>query len=242
MPTEPQKKLSQQQKAQAFLVGSVIVTALLYVIPGGRWIGYPLMLLSTLVHELGHGLMAVLCGGDFNSFRMNLDGSGVTSWAAAPSSLTRALVSAGGLVGPAIGAAIGFALSRKPKTAQIGLGLFAAFMALALILVVRGWFGMLFCAAVTAIAVAIVAKARPWASQITMVFVSVQLALSVFSRGDYLFTDKAVVGGRVLYSDVAQMADALFGPYWLWGVICGGLSVAVLVFGLRLFFKAERTA
>jgi hypothetical protein len=38
-------------------------------------------------------------------------------------------------------------------------------------------------------------------------------------------------------SDVTQMANALVGPYWLWGAMCGVFSLAVLGVGLWVFFK-----
>ena len=50
---------AQAPRAAGILVGSIIATLLLwYVIPYGRTIAYPLVLLSTLVHEMGHGLAA----------------------------------------------------------------------------------------------------------------------------------------------------------------------------------------
>ena len=54
---------SSQRPVRA-LVGSAVVTGLLYVIPFGDVIAYPLLLLSTLVHELGHGIAAILVGGE----------------------------------------------------------------------------------------------------------------------------------------------------------------------------------
>jgi len=42
-------------------------------------------------------------------------------------------------------------------------------------------------------------------------------------------------------SDVAQMAENLFLPYWFWGAVCGLFAVAVLVLGLRAFFGSDKT-
>jgi hypothetical protein len=73
-----------------------------------------------------------------------------------------------------------------------------------------------------------------------LLFVAVQLALSVFSRGDYLFMTEATTPAGSFPSDVANMARALGGPYWLWGLICGGFSVVSLVVGIWAFFRATR--
>ena len=62
----------------------------------------------------------------------------------------------------------------------------------------------------------------------------------VFSRADYLFTDVAHTGAGPAPSDVAYMAEALFLPYWFWGLFCGGLSLAILWAGLHRFVKATR--
>ena len=63
---------SQSNRVALFLLLSVIATLLLYfVVPFGRLIAYPLVLLSTLAHELGHGIAAVLVGGDFEQFVMH---------------------------------------------------------------------------------------------------------------------------------------------------------------------------
>ena len=73
-------------------------------------------------------------------------------------------------------------------------------------------------------------------AQFVLALVAVQLALSVFSRADYLFTDSAVTGRGTMPSDVAQLQESLFLPYWHWGLVCGAVSVIVLALGLRSFW------
>ena len=60
-----------------FLGLSTLITLGLYIIPFGSTISYPLLMLSTLVHEMGHGLTALAVGGRFDSFQMWSNGSGV---------------------------------------------------------------------------------------------------------------------------------------------------------------------
>ena len=234
----------QLDRAKLFLVLSAVVTVLLYyVIPHGRTVAYPLMLLSTLAHEMGHGIAAMITGASFEAFHMAPDGSGVAMWRGNPGRFGRAFISMGGLVGPAIVAAIGFALGRDLKRARVLLIAMGGVLVLSLILVVRGGFGMAFVAVVAAILLVIGIKAKPWISQVTVVFLAVQLALAVFSRSDYLFTDVAqTADGGLLPSDTQQMANALFLPYWFWGALVGVISVGVLFFGLRVFFKASGPA
>ena len=232
---------AQARQAAFFLVGSIIATVLLYyVIPYGRNIGHPLILLSTLAHEMGHGIAAVLVGRDFVQFEMFWNGSGVATHAGDPDAdLALAFVSAGGLVGPAIVAAVGFAVGRTTKGARNALFFFGGGLILADLIVVRNLFGFVFVAVVAAICLLIAAKGKAWASQLTLLFIASQLALSVFSRSDYLFTEE-VNGIAGMRSDVAKMADHLFLPYWFWGAVCGLFSVLVLLVGLRAFFGPEK--
>jgi hypothetical protein len=83
-------------------------------------------------------------------------------------------------------------------------------------------------------------KAARDVAQLIVLFIGVQLALSVFSRSDYLFTNIAHTAAGPAPSDVAHMADALFLPYWFWGLFCGAVSIAVLIGGLRAFIRDTR--
>ena len=190
-------------------------------IPGAHWAWWPLMLLSTLAHEAGHGLAAVLVGGDFVS----------------GSRTARAIISAGGLVGPAMVACGLFFAARTERRARTALGVLAGVLVLAVVLVVRNLFGVAYVLVLSSLLAAMVRFGSAWVARFGLVFLAVQLALSVFSRGDYLFTPVARTGAGDMPSDVAQIADALVLPYWLWGSVCGLISAAVLVFGIWLYLR-----
>lgn len=228
-----------ERRIRYFLLGSVIVTLALYLIPAAIYINLPLIWLSTLAHELGHGFTAAALGGNFDSFKMYPDASGAAQWSAPASfgALRQALVAAGGLVGPAIVAAFGFVLARNAKAAQYALlgGTFAL-VAIA-VLVVRNGFGWGFVGVLALVLGVLGTRKRPEVAQLGLVFLATQLAMSVFSRGDYLFTEYAHTAEGKMPSDVAQMANALVGPYWLWGGLCGAFSVIVLGAGLWVFFR-----
>ena len=183
---------------------------------------------------MGHGLTALLVGGTFESLVIFADGSGVAYLGIPDSRLARAATSAGGLVGPALLAAVFFWLAKRPKTAHAGLMIFGVASLVALVLVVRNPVGWFLVGALGAGSVVLAVKSSPHAAQVVLAFMAVQLSLSVFSRGDYLFTQSTGVGP----SDVAQMAEALWLPYWFWGFVCGAISVAVLMTGMRSFLRA----
>jgi hypothetical protein len=224
--------------ARGVLILSAVATLLLYNIPFlGRVLARPLVLLSTVAHEMGHGLTTLLLGGRFLRFEMWANGSGIAVIdLTGMGRIRQGLTLAGGLVGPAVAAAVCFFLGRSGQGARaclLGLGVFLFLVEIAL---VRNLFGFVFVGLLAA-ACFLAARMTPDRAQLAVIFVGVQLALSVFSRADYLFT-RAVVNPSGSYpSDVMRMQHALFLPYWFWGALCGAVSVAVLVWGVALFWR-----
>jgi hypothetical protein len=224
-------------RARIALILSILITVALYVLPWGHTIGYPLVLLSTIAHEVGHGIAALMMGGEFRSLQVFADASGVAHHAGNHGPLASAFISAGGLVGPSIVAAGLFGVGRYERLARPTLGMIGVFLLMLDLLVVRNTFGFLFIGAVGVVALGLASRASKGMAQVAVVFVATQLALSVYSRSDYLFTDVAQTGAGPMPSDVAHMADALFLPYWFWGGACGLFSMAVLGLGLLWFLR-----
>jgi hypothetical protein len=227
------------RRARAALIWSTVFTLALWLIPYGEIVGYPLLLLSTLVHELGHGVAGVIVGGQFDRFVMHADGSGqaLIYIERGTSGAAQGFISAGGLCGPAVAAAFMLVMARRPARSRFTLAGFGLALVLAEILVVRNGFGIGFVALLAAACLAIAFLASDGFNQLALVFLSVQLALSVWSRGDYLFTESA---GELGPSDVKNMETALALPYWFWGGLCALFSVAVLVVGGWHFLRAPR--
>jgi hypothetical protein len=227
------------RQTRRVLLASLVVTAALYVIPGGELVAYPLLLLSTFVHELGHGLTAVLVGGRFVELQVFADGSGVAVSATSGGRLSRAVVAAGGLVGPAVAAAVGFTVGRSARGSRLVLLVGSVLLVVTALIWVRSLVGWLVVAGLVLLSggIALAIRQHHW-SQLWLVFLSVQLGLSVFSRGDYLFAAGASTGAGFGPSDSAAIANALAGPYWFWGGVCGLFSVAVLGYGAWLFLRS----
>ncbi|MFO0634610.1 MAG: M50 family metallopeptidase [Nannocystaceae bacterium] len=126
-----------------------------------------------------------------------------------------------------------------PRRAGL-LGAIAVALVVALALVVRNPFGVVFTLAVAGAAGWLAVRGSDATAQLGCVFLATQLALSVFSRADYLFTDTAVTGAGTMASDTAQMAQALGGTYWLWGLACGAFSLVTLAAGVAWFLRVLR--
>ncbi len=220
------------------VISASFLTLALYLVPFLAPLAYPFMLLSTLVHEMGHGLCAMLLGGNFDSFKIFADGSGVASISGNFGRISTALIAAAGLLGPAMVSALFFWGTTSKEKSQVLLAGFAIVLSLSIMLVIRNIFGVFFVGAlVAACFYCSLGEGKKYCQPVLALFAA-QLALSVFSRGDYLFTDQAITSAGAMPSDVAQIAQNLIFPYWFWGGLCGLFSVLVLIFGIKRSLKA----
>jgi hypothetical protein len=103
--------------------------------------------------------------------------------------------------------------------------------------VVRNLFGLAFIGLVAAVCLLLALRGTSTAAQLAVVFAAVQLGLSVFSRADYLFVRAASNPTGLYPSDVERMAQLLWLPHWFWGLLCGAFSLAVLGWGLRMYWR-----
>lgn len=211
---------------------AVALTAILFLVPGGNLIGRPLVWAATLFHEMGHAVATTVVGGEVVGVRVYGDGSGVTHGRRPPGRVRSAVVAAGGLVGPAAFAGVLFAAGRRRRFVRPAAVALGAALLLAVPFTLRGPIAIVLGLVLGAGAIGLAVRARPAVSQVAITFLAVQLALSVFSQRDYLFTATAQTGIGPVPSDSAQIAMALGGPYWFWGAVCGVLSVVILVAGL----------
>lgn len=234
--TQTVTKTSHIKASRAVILASTL-TLFLYFIPFLYPLAYPFILLSTFFHEMGHGLAALLMGGQFDSFKMWADGSGVAQIRGNFGNFSRAFVAAAGLVGPSIAAFLFFLSIKSERRSRVVLSAFGILLILSIMLVVRNIFGIFFVALLAAICFYFSLGTAKKYCQLVLAFLATQLALSVFSRSDYLFTNTAITSVGSMPSDVAQIADALFLPYWFWGSLCGLFSLAILIFGIRQVFK-----
>jgi len=238
----PRVPASPRRQAAIVLVGSVAITLAMFLIPSPEntwWLLAPFRWLHIYVHEFGHGVAALLAGGMFDRFEMYTY-SGV-AYTATSGHLAAAFVCAGGLCGPAVVGGVFLATGRNVRLARYALGGFGLFMAISLVLWTRTAFGWGFGATVAVLCLLIALKARPALAQMVLVFIGVQLALSVYTGGGYLFTQYVQIqNGHRGPSDTQAMSDAIGMPYWFWGAICAGFSAMVLLGGLWLYVKPGR--
>jgi hypothetical protein len=219
------------------LAGAAI--AVIWQLPYGTLLLYPLTLLATYAHEMGHGLTALLLGASFDQILLHADGSGMALWHGNPGRMTTALIAAGGLLGPTL-AGIGLLLlSGSARFARAMLVLLAVLLILSAAVWSRNAFGIGFLLA-WAIVLALAAKVLPAAmAAFVLHLIAVTLCLSWFTDLDYMFSAQAVVDGAVHLSDSAQIAAALVLPYWFWGGLIAMTSLGLLALGLKVATRGD---
>lgn len=241
--TRPRRSMAAQNSARQERLGillliSIAITILLYAIPQLSIIAYPMRLLSTYAHEMGHGVAALLVGGRFDVLLIHSDGSGVAVMTLPATRAAAAISSAGGLLGPPIAAALLLMVGTRRQWAKATLWLMTACSVLIVMWVIRSTFGVFFVLSFAVICAVLARWARPIVQQFWVILIATQLGLAVFSRGDYLFTPHAQTAHGVMPSDVAQISSALFGPYWLWGGLIAACSGWILFWALRFYLRA----
>lgn len=218
--------------SRALLVLSAVTVAVIWQLPYGRQILYPLTLLATYAHEMGHGLTALFVGEEFDQLRLYADGSGLALWHGNPGRAASALIAAGGWVGPTL-AGIGLLLfARTPRLARIVLAALATLIAISIVLWVRNPFGVVFLAALAGSLVLAARMLPDYGAAFLVPTIALTLCLSWFTDLGYMFSAFAEVDGVRHPSDSAIIAQALWLPYWFWGGVVALFSLAVAIIGI----------
>ena len=219
-------------RSRHLLILSTAAVVLLWQLPYGHQLLYPLTLLATYAHEMGHGLAALLTGAEFDQMLLHADGSGVAVWRGNPRRLASAFIAAGGLAGPAFAGVALLLVSSKPRFARTVLVVLSVLLLVSMALWSRNVFGVAFLLAV-AIALGIAARLLPdAAAAFVLHLIAATLCLSWFNNLGYLFSAHAIVNGVAMPSDSAVIAQALWLPYWFWGGVVAVFSLAVVAFGI----------
>ena len=223
--------------------GALILALAVYFVvkafvPLGGLLLYPFTLLATWVHEMGHGVTALLCGGRFASLDVFANGSGL-AYTSTAHPWQSGLVAAGGLVAPPIVGAALLATSRGPRRARILLAALALAIAISLALWVRSLTGFVALPIVAAFLLFFARWGGPRERMVAAQLVGVARAADTWSGKGYLFAATATVDGAVRTSDIVTVAQAFGGPYLAWGAFLALASFALLGVGLHFAWRAQ---
>ena len=232
--------MTSRNKAFFSLIGAAIVFALLPSVPFGNTIQWPFLLLTTYVHELGHGLAALAQGGDFLKFELFRNGGGVATVRGVSAGWGQALVSAGGLLAPSIAGGLFILAGSSRKTASVILIGFSLLMLLSCGLWIRSVFSWWVVGGLGAIFLYFGIKTNANWHQFLIQFFAVHMLVDTLTRTlRYLFTNTVERDGLVRHSDTANIANALGGSYWMWGSLITLTSVLIFYFCFRVVYLKE---
>src|SRR5437660_1759604 len=126
-------KLAEDAKPQVWLLlVATAITVVLWFLPYGNWIVYPIRLFVTFIHESSHALTAVLTGGSVQSLTISADTSGLT-YSAPSGFLGGLLTSSAGYIGTTVFGVVMLFLIRRsfsPNKILTALGVFVGAMLL----------------------------------------------------------------------------------------------------------------
>ncbi|MFH1051461.1 MAG: M50 family metallopeptidase [bacterium] len=227
--------MDDKNKRLFVIAAFAILTIIIWQVPGGYYILYPFTILGTWFHEMGHGLTALLFGGDFYYIKIQPDGSGIAVYAGALylGNFGRAFVAAGGPFGPTIAGALIIAATKKEKISFYLLPALGIILLLSVLFYIRSFFGIMIITLFGIIFLYISFKTDTKWKLLTLQLLGVQSCLSVYMNIGYLFSKGANIGGKQYLSDTGVMENALVLPYWFWGIM-------IIIFSIFLIFKSLR--
>ncbi|GHA14207.1 peptidase M50 [Arenicella chitinivorans] len=226
--------LSHRQKAIAVLLLAGLVFYLLSWSSFGRLAQWPFIILTTFIHELGHGLTAIVVGGEFVSMHLYADASGLAKLRLPNNGLSRALAAAGGLLAPSLfGGVLIWAGRSTKRSSRVFLAL-SIVMLFSCILWIRSLFGLTVIGGLGVGFLALARLRRPGLHQFLIQFIGVHMLVDTLTRTlGYLMSSSAKVDGSIRHSDTAAIADALVGPPLLYGILIAISALSIFWFSLR---------
>jgi Peptidase M50B-like len=225
---------------RALVLAAIAVVVLDKFVPFGELALYPLTLLATWVHEMGHGLSALAVGGHFLRLEIFANASGLAHSSVAPG-WRDGVVAAGGLLAPPVVGALTLALVRGPRRARVFLLALAAALVTSLLIWVRTTTGWIAMPLVALLAGVLGARSTPNHRLFASQLVGLCLALDTIARIDYLFRARVRIDGVDLDSDISAVAQAFGGNYLWWGALLAALSLLLVAGGLYFAFRAGTT-
>ena len=205
-----------------------------------RYLLYPFMIFSTWVHEMSHGLAAILSGGGVKELFVYPDGSGLAYTWSTGENWKRVFIASGGYVGTAFLGGILLLFRRTHRGPTIGLICMACCILLSVAMYVRNGFaiGVL-------IGMAIVLLLCTWKLKARLVaylysFLAATCSFNAFTSIKQLFAPgQGYVNGDPVYSDAHTVAEYAGGTYVMWAAIWMGFAVVMSTIGLVFAFDGR---
>ncbi|MEL6877985.1 MAG: M50 family metallopeptidase [Pseudomonadota bacterium] len=224
------------------LVLAVVVILFLPALPFGNYLIYPFSILTTWFHEMGHGMTAILMGQDFERLLIFADGSGVaeSTLDGDAGAVTRAAIAAGGPLAPSVVGSVLILASSNQKYWRPALFTLAAIIAGSTLFYVRSGVGLAMLPLVGALIGLVAWRASDGLARFALQFLGVLAAMSMMRDFNYLFTERATIGGTSMLSDTGAIEEALFLPHWFWAAAIIIVSAVMIGASLKYALRDQR--
>lgn len=204
----------------------------------GYYILYPFTILGTWFHEMGHGIMSIMVGGEFLKLEIFPNGSGL-AWSQYQNyyinpKYAHALVSSAGLLGPPVMGSILILMSKSFKKSKIILYVLSISMIISVVIWIRTTVGIVVILSMGLTILFVAIKAKQMFQQFLVQLIGIMACISTYRQLDYLFMDKAIIDGVERLSDSGQIAQNLGMSYSFWGMVIAILSFVMLTYSLYL--------
>lgn len=210
-----------------------LVLLVLWQVPGVGFVVYPFRLFGTFVHEISHGLAALITGGDFHRFTVSPDLSGL-AWS---SGGWRWVISSAGYIGSAVFGGLLILLAARGFSSRALLLALGVILAVLCLLFVRNLFGIATGLGLAGLLLLAGARLRPPWSDLTLLVLALQLVLDGFNS---LFTLLRLSAASNVQTDAMSMAQATGVPALVWTIVWAGISAAMLVAALHAAYRKRK--
>ncbi len=215
------------------VLGLLILLA--WQVPWLNILVYPFRLFGTFVHELSHGLAAILTGGRFHRFAVETDLSGV-AWSAGG---IRVIVSSAGYLGSAMAGGILILLYQRMLSSRVLLILLGATLAILCVLFVRNLFGIVSGLGLASLLLLAGFRLPSSWRDLLLMTLALQLILDGYNS---LFTVLSLSTDSATHTDAHTMAQLTLVPASIWVLLWMSLSTLVLYYVLRWSYPVPLAA
>lgn len=221
------------------LLACVVLVVALNVTEG-RYILYPFMIFSTWIHEMCHGIAAILTGGYFTKMIVFPDGSGL-AYTATSSDWERGFVASAGYPGTAVMGCLLLLFRRTTLGPTLGTIAIGICMVLSCILWVRDTFGLIALLLEGTILIVLGWKLPARLLDHLYNFLAAACCLNaVESIHDLFAVGSYTVGGETVESsDAHTVADKWGMNYQFWACLWLVMSAACTVIGIVFAANAK---
>lgn len=215
--------------------GRLLLIMLLIIIcmniPYIKYILYPFTIYSTWIHELCHGLAAILAGGSIDKLLIFPDTSGL-AYTAVPSN-RRGFVASAGYQGTAVIGCFLLLLRRTKRGPRSGTMTISFLMVISCLLWIRNIFGFIFIFVMGVLLIACAWKLPSTYIRNVYIVLAVTCSLNAITSVHNLFGASYTVNGQDRTStDAHTMADIKGGNYLSWAILWLILALILTILGI----------